>query len=535
SPAGQLFVGGYGRNLSVLEGDQFSPLQLPFPSSTLITDIDWNQEGECWVSTQNQGVAKQQLRDSSWVRYSINEGLPSRYVKSILVDEDDLVWLGTSGAGLCQYTGLPFVQFDQKSGLPEQAVYALAEDRECRIWMGNGLTVGYLTDQEFVNLREAPGFRRTKYKSILEDSRGQIWLGTEGQGVALVTDTGFVWFDRQRGLASDWVRSLAEGPDSAIWVGTASSGLSRISQSTDTTGVTWSITNQAMVRNGRQPNINQIIFDRLGQLWVCTRDQWLYRGRSGIWTQWLTDLPAARDLRSMAFDDQNRLWLGTADAGLIKVEFLRDTILKEQIVDNLSSEVVYLIAFDDYGSLWVGSEQGMDRVSLDEAGNVIEVAPYSKEEGFSGIETTQNAALKDREGRMWFGTINGAGRWQEGLRTKEELPPHLVLEEVRLFYENLRNTPWDTLLSSWNELTAPLILPHNRNHLSFDLAGIDIERADEVLYQWKLMDSEPEWSPASQRQTATFSNLSPGEYTFLARAGFPEGFWSEPVRVSVTI
>lgn len=535
SPNGQLYVAGYGSTLFILRDDRFEPFPLPFPDPGLVTDMDWNQEGDLWLSTQNQGMARWQRRDSSWTHWTRDEGLPSMYIKSLLIDQDDQVWLGTSGAGLCQYTGLPFVQFDQKSGLPEQAVYALEEDRECRIWMGNGLTLGYLEQEHFTDLRDSPAFRRTKYKSILEDSDGRLWVGTEGQGVALVTDTGFVWFDREQGLASNWIRSLAEGPDGAIWIGTASSGLSRISEYTDSTGSSWQVSSHSITTNGGQPRINQILFDPSGQLWVCTRDQWVYQQHSSGWTQWLTQVSQARDVRSMTFDEGGNLWLGTSDAGLIRVEFTEDTMRWEQILEELSSEVVYLIAFDEYGSLWVGSEQGMDRINLDEAGTIIDVTPFSNEEGFLGIETTQNASLKDREGRMWFGTINGVGRWQEGLQSRKPSPPYLVLEEIRLFYERLRNTPWDSLLTNWNEVSAPIVLPHTRNHLSFDLSGINLERAEEVLYQWKLIGSEPDWSPASQRQTATFSNLRPGEYTFVARAGFPEGSWSDSIRVKILI
>lgn len=536
SPSGDLLAGGFGSNIYQLQNGQFKEISLPFPSPTLTTDFSWTTQGDLWVSSQDQGVAQWSSRDSSWVTFGVADGLPNRYVRCLLVDSWDNVWMGTSGSGLCRYTGLPFVYFDRKNGLPQQAVYSILEDRDCRIWLGNGLTVGYLEEEKFIDLRDSPGFRRSKSKSILEDQGGRIWIGTEGQGAALITDTGFVWFDRTNGLASNWVRSMAEGPDGSIWIGTASSGLSRITSSTDTSGaIIWSIQNSRIQSSGPEASINKILFDQLGQMWISTRNLGLFRGRSGIWTRFLENEPDGQDIRSMAIDDDGRIWLGTADAGVLKLEAQQDTVLTEWVRDELTSSVVYVLAFDEYGALWIGSEQGMDRATIDEAGTLIEVEHFDADQGFLGIETTQNASLMDREGRMWFGTVNGVGRWQAGLREKEIQPPRLVMEEARLFYSNLRNTVYDSLLTTWNEFSGNLILPYNRNHLSFDLLGIDHDRAQEVLYQWKLTGSEPEWSPASARRTATFSNLSPGDYEFQARAGFVEGVWSEPISVSFMI
>lgn len=536
SPSGYLLAGGFGSNIYQLQNDQFKEISLPFPSPTLTTDFSWTGQGDLWVSSQDQGVAQWSSRDSSWVTFGVGDGLPNRYVRCLLVDSWDNVWMGTSGSGLCRYTGLPFVYFDRKNGLPQQAVYSILEDRDCRIWLGNGLTAGYLEEEKFIDLKDRPGFRRSKSKSILEDKNGRIWIGTEGQGAAMLTDTGFVWFDRSNGLASDWVRSMAEGPDGSIWIGTASSGLSRITSSTDSSGIiTWSIQNSRIQSSDPEASINKILFDQLGQMWISTRNLGLFRGRSGIWTRFLENEPEAQDIRSMAIDDAGRIWLGTVDAGVLKLEVVKDTVLTEWYRDELTSTVVYVLAFDEYGALWIGSEQGMDRAAIDEGGSLIEVEHFDADQGFLGIETTQNASLMDREGRMWFGTVNGVGRWQAGLREKDIQPPRLVMEEARLFYSNLRNTVYDSLLTTWNEFTGKLILPYNRNHLSFDLLGIDHDRAQEVLYQWKLIGSEPEWSPASSRRTATFSNLPPGNYEFLARAGFVEGIWSAPISVSFDI
>ncbi len=536
-PQGQLWVGAYGKELLYLRGNAFHPFALPWQESDLSTDLAWNRAGELWVSSQGQGAARWSPSEAAWVTFGSAEGLPNRYVKTLLVDSRDHVWMGTSGSGLCRYTGLPFVHVDRQRGLPEQAVYALLEDRDCRIWMGNGQTLGYLEGERFVNLNQHPGFQRSKFKSMLQDRAGRIWLGSEGKGVALYTDSTFLWFDQQHGLSSDWVRSLAEAPDGSLVVGTANSGLCSIRLREDSLAQDWEIQCSRIQPSLPEANINQILYDRAGHLWVATRnlgllEQW----PDGRWKRHLLEAgPAARTLRSLAFGDQGRIWIGTEDAGLLRATPSGDSLAWLWYRDELPSEIVYLLAFDEYGSLWIGTEQGMDRATLDEDGNVIDVAHFAQEEGFLGIETCQNAALMDREGRMWFGTVNGVGRWQAGLNRPQGMAPKLLVEEARLFYTPLAETSYRSAMGAWGEIFEKLVLSHRNNHLSFDLLGIDHDRPSEVLYQWRLVGSELDWSPPSKRRSTTFSNLPPGDYLFLARAGLPEGPWSAPVEVAFEI
>jgi sensor histidine kinase YesM len=53
-----------------------------------------------------------------------------------------------------------------------------------------------------------------------------------------------------------------------------------------------------------------------------------------------------------------------------------------------------------------------------------------------------------------------------------------------------------------------------------------------VRYQWKLDGFEDEWSPMSEKTDATYSNIPPGDYTFMVRACNADLVWSEPESVS---
>ncbi len=532
---GTLWIGAYGEDIYVLSNGKFQPLRLPWGLDLLVTDLAFTDKGEMWVATQDQGAARWHPADSSWSRFGLTEGLPNRYVKCLLVDSRQEVWLGTSGSGLCHYTGLPFAFFDRRQALPEQAVYALHEDRACRIWIGNGQRLVRMENEQFTDLSGLPGFRPSKYKAIAEDRQGRIWVGTEGRGIAMVTDSSMIWLDQTNGLPSDWVRSLAPAADGGMWAGTASMGLAHVRSQEDSTGSSWVIGKEPIRVGGVQASLNQIMPGPDGRIWAATRNLGLLlRIQPGQWKQVLPD-SLQLDIRSMAFDDGGALWLGTADAGIIRLETGAEGTALHRIREELSSQVVYLLAFDEWGDLWAGSERGMDRLILGGNGKLLEVHHFGPEEGFGGIETCLNAAMRDREGRMWFGTINGMGRWQAGGEAESAHPPELSLNEIRLFYTPLNPVKAPNVLGPWNEFLRPWILSFRQNHVSFDLQGIDLKRPGEVLFQWRMLEAEADWSPPSPRQTATYSNLAPGSYRFQAKAGFAGGPWSEPLEIELEV
>ena len=532
---GTLWAGAYGKEIFQLKKGRFQALALPWGSDLLVTDLAWTREGDMWVATQDQGAARWNPADSSWSQFGLSEGLPNRYVKCLLVTSSQEVWLGTSGSGLCHYTGLPFAFFDRRQSLPEQAVYALLEDRACRIWIGNGQRLVRMENDQFTDLSTLPGFRASKYKSIAQDAGGRIWVGTEGRGVALVTDSSMLWLDQTNGLPSDWVRSLAPAAGGGMWVGTASMGLALVSAFQDSNGTRWELTKEPIKVDGIQASLNQVLPGPDGRIWAATRNLGLLlRTQPGQWKPMLPDSLRA-DIRSMAFDESGKLWLGTADAGIIRLEPNDEKAPLLRIRDELSSQVVYLLAFDEWGDLWAGSERGMDRLILDGNGKLLEVHHFGLEEGFWGIETCLNAAMRDREGRMWFGTINGMGRWQAGGEAESAHPPQLSLNEIRLFYTPLNPVKAPDILGPWNEFIRPWVLSFRQNHVSFDLQGIDLKRPGEVLYQWRMIGAEDDWSPPSPRQTATYSNLAPGPYRFQAKAGFAGGPWTEAMEIVLEV
>jgi signal transduction histidine kinase len=78
-------------------------------------------------------------------------------------------------------------------------------------------------------------------------------------------------------------------------------------------------------------------------------------------------------------------------------------------------------------------------------------------------------------------------------------------------------------------LPENLVLPYNHNSVTFDFVAIEPARYFLVRYQYILEGYDRDWSPVTDKTSATFGNIDDGVYTFKLKARSPDGVWSEPV------
>ncbi|MFK7973009.1 MAG: two-component regulator propeller domain-containing protein [Bacteroidia bacterium] len=495
---------------------------------TLIFDIELEGEDAIWLATQNAGVWSWRFRDSSLSHFGEAEGLADDHVRSLLIDSWANLWMGTSGGGVSRSQGQSFAHYGRRQGLHEQ-VYAITEDADCRLWLGNAdRGIAVLQNDSLAYLTPAP-LRNTKVKSILSGQAGNIWVGTEGNGLGRFNDATWSWYNTANGLGGNWVRSIVEDKSGNIFVGKAGGGLSQL-----TPDSTWNRFEILRYRKGDfnwANRINTLAFDRSDRLWLGTYSRGMgYLAADSTLVQIeVPGGPTAKLVRTLICGPKGFIWAGTA-AGIIRINpNIEETQKAKLISDKLYSQNVYSLVFDEAGNLWVGTESGLDQVILNDAGDCIESKHFSAAEGFTGIENCQGAALRDRDGKLWFGTIGGLTAYTPGTMNTNPVPPRISLTGVQLFYAPIGNTSYADFADRNLGIGSNLELRPNDNHLSFTFIGINHSNPEAVRYSWRMLGAERDWSPATDRSQATYSQLPPGEYRFQVRASNEDGVWSKPI------
>ncbi len=102
-------------------------------------------------------------------------------------------------------------------------------DSKGNIWcgsLGGGVTKITPSGEEF-NYSKSNGMNSIDVNTIYEDSKGIIWVGSNGQGVTKYDGNTFTHITQKNGLSNDFVHSIFEDSYGNIWFGT-SNGLSKL-------------------------------------------------------------------------------------------------------------------------------------------------------------------------------------------------------------------------------------------------------------------------------------------------------------------
>lgn len=87
------------------------------------------------------------------LHYTIENGLPSNNVYSIIQDSKGYLWFATDN-GIIKYNGYTFRVFNTNDGLPSNDVFTLFEDTRGRIWIMNyAYEIGYIKDDTYFKLK----------------------------------------------------------------------------------------------------------------------------------------------------------------------------------------------------------------------------------------------------------------------------------------------------------------------------------------------------------------------------------------------
>jgi ligand-binding sensor domain-containing protein len=520
---GNVWVGTYGDGLYVYNWKKFHRIDLNLELYLqTVLDIYFDNRNNVWLATLTNGVCQYDLGAKSFTWLKESEGLSNNHVRCITQDNSGNYWFGTSGGGVCNYFGKQFTHYDKASGrLAGNYVYSIYRDSKGTLWVGTSDKGVSLFDSS-KSYNSSNGFVDVKVRAICEDNNGIIYLGTDGQGVYKFDGTSFSIVS---GLERKYVRGMIKDKDGNLWIATAGTGLYKLVPGADNKLLNFT-TSDGLLHD----RLTCLLYDKTGRLWYGTENNGIGLVQDDqaqkLFFSTRDGLPA-NSIRCLAEDRNGYLWAGTAGYGIASLPLYQGDyqIKNYDHTKGLTSSNIYLITSDNKNNLFVGTETGLDHITFDKERRISEVKHYGKGEGFTGIETCQNAVWNDADGTIWFGTINGLSKYNPANLVKNENAPITTIGEVRLQYKPISETEYRNLAGDWNTIHK-LELPYSENHITFNFQGINFSNPEAVRYQWKLDGADKEWSPPSKDRTITYQNLSPGNYTFMVKACNEDGVWN---------
>ncbi|HVV53849.1 MAG TPA: two-component regulator propeller domain-containing protein [Mucilaginibacter sp.] len=518
-------------------------------SSNTIYSLNKDESGNLWIGTENGGLS---ILDSATQKFSVyqhdevdNNSILGNSIYSICRDRLGNMWLGafSGGVNLFKKTTTSFSLYRHNSlptSLSNDFVLTFYEDADKNIWVGTdggGLNKFDPANGTFEHYEHKDGNKKTisgNYVLIVnQDYAGNLWLGTWGNGITVMnpkTNT-YTFYDKDSGLSGNNVYNIIHTRDKKTWISVFGEGLECYDPATKKfRNYTLDVNDHTTISSNY---IYALFEDHKGNLWIGTSDAGLdlMNRKTNTFTHFKHDEKknsiSNNGVTDIFEDSKGNLWLCTL-AGLD----LFDPVTKHFTVftkkQGLASDIAYAVREDDYGKLWISTNNGL---SMYDPVNKS-FRNYTTEDGVQSDEFKPHSALKTSDGKLYFGGINGFNSFYPDQILSPIAFSPLVVTSLAIFNKPVaiaKNSKDPSPLKQDISDTKSITLSYKQSDISLEYAALDFGSVDKKQYAYKLDGFDTEWDDGGSRNTASYTNLPPGNYTFELKYRNSAGLWS-PVK-----
>lgn len=341
---------------------------------------------------------------------------------SIIVDNNKQIWLYNRTGNLWRYNTIN-LKFEKINLIPESILsfidlerYWIFTDSRGITWIstyGNGL-FAIDTNGKIEHFTTANSDLRTNYLLfITEDRTGNLWVGTENAGIAMIS---FPEYDKsvlmpltlRTNALERTIRSMFEDEQGTLWVGTKNGDIFVCDS-------TWE---PQYLFSGKQKGIYAIQADKQKNIWVGTKgdgirifpaDENYHNSYAYLLSK---DLNAGENnIYAILCDQDGRMWIGTFGNGLFLAQWEKNQFQFRRLpsISDTQRQVRSLLQ-DSKGRIWAGGENGVvifDPDTLLRNDKAFDWYSFDKHNPSSLNNNIVKTIFEDSQQQIWLGTAGG--------------------------------------------------------------------------------------------------------------------------------
>ncbi len=290
-------------------------------------------------------------------------------VFDIYLAKDGKLWIATSQEGVFCYDGNSFQNFTMENGLCGNEISSILEDTEGNFWFGTENGLCKFDGKNYTNIplpdypkssdwldKYYPMMSPEKVTELLEDDNGNIWAGSSIAGLYKFDGERFEAFLQEEGnlmpdsMHHNSISALAKDKNGHVWIGSFSHG--GINQYNDE-----EFMHHALPDGYGDGMISSIFIDNEEKIWAGTRNGGIYSFNG---TEFKSFSPQVKEIPMAKFfqDGSGALWMSSYARGRVyqlkegKFEFFQAD-QSEQLLD------IMCMAEDKDGNIWFGGRYGL--------------------------------------------------------------------------------------------------------------------------------------------------------------------------------
>ena len=570
---GNLWIGTYYGGFGVLNPETYKYTVFennPNDTLSLSNNIVWTFYQDTvsnimFVGTRGGGLNMYDLATKQYLgcekMHQHEYDLSSNNILSILLDKSGVLWVGSETAGLCKYNTHrkkfsilhPSLDFD--SDLTSDNVMSILEIKDLSPAHDGHFLVGtrgaglLYYDKNFNIIRTYQCSKDDKdsynvITSIVQDPRGFFWLGTDGNGlIRFSLDKGVLDHysyveDTRNVLSNNAVTAMCLDNELRLWVGTYGGGLCKFEWEKGKF-TTYDVNPDNFMRNV----IWCVMQDSQDMIWAGTngRGVMCVNPQNDTVTFFTQDRNNPNSLNSeivysLLETGNGTFWVGTGGAGICKFNRREKTFQSyTKRSHGLTNDMVLAMQEDKRGNLWISTCYGISKF----APFAETFTNYNKSDGLQGNSFNERSSFKSSNDLMFFGGVQGLSYFIPDSITNDSYIGRVVITELKIYNKTVEigeEIQGEVVLDQSITTIGELKLSYKHN-FSIDFSILNNVAPSKVRYKYRLVGFDEDWNYTdANKRTATYTNLTGGDYVFEVTATNNDGVWSDEItQLKITI
>lgn len=522
--------------------------------SSVLTGNTWrlfiDSRNTLWTGQLINGISYTDLNKtaeppqfSKLVSTDANFDISKWTIRYITEDSTGNIWAGSKQYGLLKIKKSNLKVKDYKydvsnpQSLSGNFIKSILIDSKKQVWVGtnfNGLNrFKFDKNGSIKNLKhysasaDSNTLPNENIRDLFEDSQNRIWIACLGQtgGVALYNpdQDNFSLFRHdplnENSLTENQVTVISEDSNGDLLFGTSEKGLDRFNFRRKTFQ---HYVHDPLDSSSLSSNIVlSILKDNDGRIWVGTYGGGLNKyipeidGFERYSTQSKPPLSDDR-ISEMYQDSKGYIWIATRN-GLDKFDPDSKNIENFSIKDGFNSQVFLSINEDKDKNLWLTTEHGLSKLDT----RTMIVSNFKQEDGLPTDMFTPRTISRLENSDFLIGSNSGLLKIAPDIDFSEDRKPgKTAITSFKVFNTELQ---LDTLISYKKRIK----LNYDQNFFSFDFVLLDFDNPKENAYKYRLRGLDENWTTSNLKNYVNFTDIDPGEYTFEVYGSNQRGVWSK--------
>lgn len=503
-----------------------------------------DQEGNLWIATNSGFFGYYDPLLDEMQPYPLRTQETQPYIERWMIDRQGNIWFSNNH-------NLALIQFKQHNiqhRTDASEVRSVLFDSQGRLW--TGFRSGKLTvDNKFLGGDGRLHNTSTPFTShiycLYEDSRGNIWIGSKGDGLYRLTPKGELHHYTHNptdphSICSNQVYAVHEDHQGRIWVGTFEKGISLFTETADGTPqfknaggqlARYPLRDFHKVRRITETADSIIIVSASNGMVVFKDNDESLEDLKFFAHKHVPGDPASlltSDVMQTFVASDSTIYVATVGGGLQRMNSKALKNLSKPLqLENISHlihncGIIFGITEDRTGNIWIGCENSLNMYDVKRN----KVWCYGPE--YLGEDTRLSEAIPayhPQHDRMVLATSSGTVHFECSRLQKDSFVPPLVFGGIQ-FHDKQEENSNNPLPIMGDSLT----IPANQRNLTIYFAALDYQDNHMIRYAYRLDGADKEWNYLGQERSISWSNLPHGHHRLLVHSTNAYGTWVDNTR-----